>query len=89
MLLNNLLDVVDSSPSIFGPRFVFGSRILRRVLIILKEMTQLSFDHVLNLSFAWHLRRKTGEVLRILDRGVAVNRILEVRYIFDNLTSTD
>jgi hypothetical protein len=42
------------------------------------EMSQLSFDHLLNLSFAFHTRRKTGEILRILDRGSAINRILEL-----------
>ncbi|KAI0266983.1 hypothetical protein BC834DRAFT_871984 [Gloeopeniophorella convolvens] len=42
------------------------------------EMSQLSFDHLLNLSFAWHTRRKTGEVLRILDRGAAINNALEL-----------
>lgn len=45
----------------------------------LAEMSQLSFDHLLNLSFAFHLRRKTGEILRILDRGAAINRAFEVR----------
>ena len=42
-------------------------------------MSQLAFDHLLNLSLSFHMRRKTGEVLRILDRGAAINRILEVR----------
>lgn len=42
------------------------------------EMSQLSFDHLLNLSFAWHTHRKTGEVLRVLDRGAAINHTLEV-----------
>ena len=42
-------------------------------------MSQLSFDHLLNLSFAWHTRRKTGEILRVLDRGAAINRTFEVR----------
>lgn len=41
-------------------------------------MSQLSFNHLLNLSFAWHTRRKTGEVLRILDRGAAINQTLEI-----------
>lgn len=41
-------------------------------------MSQLAFDHLLNLSLSWHVRRKTGEVLRILDRGAAINRTLEV-----------
>ena len=27
---------------------------------------------------AFHTRRKTGEVLRILDRGAAINRVFEV-----------
>ena len=43
-------------------------------------MSQLSFDHILNLSFAWHIRRKTGEVLRVLDRGAAINRTFEVSF---------
>ncbi|KAH9945694.1 hypothetical protein B0H21DRAFT_892116 [Amylocystis lapponica] len=43
-----------------------------------REMSQLSFDHLLNLSFAFHMRRKTGEILRILDRGAAVNRAFEI-----------
>jgi ABC-type transport system involved in Fe-S cluster assembly fused permease/ATPase subunit len=42
-------------------------------------MSQLSFDHLLNLSFAWHTRRKTGEILRVLDRGAAINHTFEVR----------
>jgi len=42
-----------------------------------REMSQLSFDHLLNLSFAFHMRRKTGELLRILDRGAAINHTLE------------
>ncbi|KAG5646274.1 hypothetical protein DXG03_003870 [Asterophora parasitica] len=43
-----------------------------------REMSQLSFDHLLNLSFAWHTHRKTGEVLRVLDRGAAINHIFEL-----------
>ncbi|PPQ99711.1 hypothetical protein CVT24_009694 [Panaeolus cyanescens] len=43
-----------------------------------REMSMLSFNHLLNLSFAWHLRRKTGEVLRVLDRGAAINRTFEL-----------
>lgn len=41
-------------------------------------MSQLSFDHLLNLSFAWHTHRKTGEILRVLDRGAAINHTFEV-----------
>lgn len=43
-----------------------------------REMSQLSFDHILNLSFSWHTRRKTGEVLRVLDRGAAINHTFEL-----------
>ncbi|KAJ8077054.1 ATP-binding cassette-type vacuolar membrane transporter Hmt1 [Marasmius tenuissimus] len=43
-----------------------------------REMSQLSFNHLLNLSFAFHTRRKTGEILRVLDRGAAINRTLEL-----------
>ncbi|KAF9451287.1 hypothetical protein P691DRAFT_787477 [Macrolepiota fuliginosa MF-IS2] len=43
-----------------------------------REMSQLSFDHILNLSFSWHTRRKTGEILRVLDRGAAINHTLEL-----------
>ncbi|KAF4567762.1 hypothetical protein EYR40_006769 [Pleurotus pulmonarius] len=43
-----------------------------------REMSQLSFDHLLNLSYSFHTRRKTGEILRILDRGAAINHTLEL-----------
>ena len=43
-----------------------------------REMSQLTFNHLLNLSLSFHTRRKTGEILRILDRGAAINHILEV-----------
>ncbi|KAG1724265.1 P-loop containing nucleoside triphosphate hydrolase protein [Suillus lakei] len=38
-------------------------------------MLMLSFNHVLTLSLSCHTKRKTGELLRILDRGSAVNLI--------------
>jgi ABC-type transport system involved in Fe-S cluster assembly fused permease/ATPase subunit len=41
-------------------------------------MSLLSFNHLLNLSFNFHTHRKTGEVLRILDRGAAINHTLEL-----------
>ncbi|KAG0708290.1 hypothetical protein DFH29DRAFT_476008 [Suillus ampliporus] len=43
-----------------------------------RSMTMLSFNHVLALSLSWHSKRKTGELLRILDRGSAVNRVGEL-----------
>ncbi|KAJ7502784.1 hypothetical protein B0H11DRAFT_1986327 [Mycena galericulata] len=42
-----------------------------------REMSQLAFDHLLNLSFSFHTHRKTGEILRVLDRGAAINHTLE------------
>ncbi|KAG1764679.1 hypothetical protein EV702DRAFT_1153465 [Suillus placidus] len=41
-------------------------------------MLMLSFIHVLTLSLSWHTKRKTGELLHILDRGGAVNRVDEL-----------
>lgn len=43
-----------------------------------RAMSQLAFDHLLNLSLSFHIQRKTGEVLRILDRGAAINHIFEL-----------
>ena len=38
----------------------------------------MCFNHLLNLSLSFHMRRKTGEILRILDRGSAINRVFEL-----------
>ncbi|KAH7338743.1 hypothetical protein B0J17DRAFT_658314 [Rhizoctonia solani] len=43
-----------------------------------RSLSQLAFDHLLSLSLAWHTRRKTGEVLSILDRGAAIKQIFEL-----------
>jgi len=43
-----------------------------------REMSYLAFDHLLSLSLSFHSRRKTGEVLRILDRGQSINRVFEL-----------
>ncbi|KAG2052405.1 hypothetical protein BDR06DRAFT_957682 [Suillus hirtellus] len=43
-----------------------------------RSMSMLSFNHVLALSLSWHTKRKTGELLRILDRGSAINRVGEL-----------
>ncbi|KAL8287124.1 hypothetical protein RQP46_003576 [Phenoliferia psychrophenolica] len=42
-----------------------------------REMTMLSFDCLLNLTLAYHTRRKTGELLRILGRADAINNFFE------------
>ena len=54
--------------------------ILYKALQLMKfsEMSLLSFNHLLNLSFNFHTHRKTGEVLRILDRGAAINHTFEI-----------
>ncbi|KAN0061767.1 ATP-binding cassette-type vacuolar membrane transporter Hmt1 [Thecaphora frezii] len=42
-----------------------------------RRMSMMAFDHLLNLSMAFHTRRKTGEILRILDRGSAINNFFQ------------
>ncbi|KAL7419651.1 ATP-binding cassette-type vacuolar membrane transporter Hmt1 [Cryptotrichosporon argae] len=42
-----------------------------------KEMQLLCFTHLLNLSLAFHTKRNTGEVLKIVDRGSAINNLLQ------------
>ena len=72
---------MDSGYAILRQRYV-QTLILTKTLLTarnLAEMSQLSFDHLLQLSFAFHARRKTGEILRILDRGAAINHTFEVR----------
>ncbi|WVO18034.1 hypothetical protein L204_105732 [Cryptococcus depauperatus] len=41
-----------------------------------REMQMLCFNHLLDLSLSYHTRRNTGEVLRIIDRGSAINELL-------------
>ncbi|KAI9457421.1 hypothetical protein F5148DRAFT_1287661 [Russula earlei] len=74
-----------------GLRFLQGSGGLPALLDFLwspvmqysdREMSQLSFNHLLHLSFEWHTHRKTGEVLRILDRGAAINNAIQL-LLFD------
>ncbi|KDN53233.1 hypothetical protein K437DRAFT_230882 [Tilletiaria anomala UBC 951] len=48
-----------------------------------RMMSMMAFEHLLNLSMAFHTKRKTGEVLRILDRGAAINNLFE--YLFFQL----
>lgn len=43
-----------------------------------REMSMMTFNHLLDLSLAFHTKRKTGEILRILDRGSAINNIFQV-----------
>ncbi|KAJ7188480.1 mitochondrial half-size ABC transporter [Mycena filopes] len=42
-----------------------------------REMSSLAFDHLLQLSLSFHTHRNTGAVLRVLDRGAAINHTLE------------
>ncbi len=46
--------------------------------ILTEKCLILLFDHLLSLSLSFHSRRKTGEVLRILDRGQSINRVFEL-----------
>jgi hypothetical protein len=47
-----------------------------------REMSQLSFDTLLNLSLSYHTRRRTGELLRILSRSDAINNFFQ-SLVFD------
>ena len=45
------------------------------------------FQHLHHLSLRWHLQRKTGEVLRVMDRGTdSINNLLN--YIIFSITPT-
>ena len=41
-------------------------------------MSQMTFAHLLNLSYSFQVKKKTGEVLRVLDRGSAINNLFQV-----------
>ncbi|OCH83986.1 P-loop containing nucleoside triphosphate hydrolase protein [Obba rivulosa] len=43
-----------------------------------REMSHLTLTHLLNLSLAFHTRRKMGDILCILDRGSVINRTFEL-----------
>ncbi|EMD37782.1 hypothetical protein CERSUDRAFT_136601 [Gelatoporia subvermispora B] len=91
-VVRRLTEVPAQSPWLYlfayiGLRFLQGSGGLSALRDALwapvlqysdREMSQLSFNHLLNLSLAFHTRRKTGEILRILDRGSAINHTLEL-----------
>lgn len=37
-------------------------------------MTNMTFTHLLSLSLSFHSQRKTGEVLKVLERGAVIDR---------------
>lgn len=43
-----------------------------------REMSQMTFAHLLNLSYSFQVKKKTGEVLRVLDRGSAINNLFQI-----------
>ena len=45
------------------------------------QLSETTFAHVHNLSLDWHLRKKLGEVIRSMDRGIAACDSL-MRYLF-------
>ncbi|KAK4322985.1 hypothetical protein Pmani_006291 [Petrolisthes manimaculis] len=52
-----------------------------------REVQIQLFSHLHNLSLRWHLGRKTGEVLRVMDRGTnSINTLLS--YIIFNILPT-
>lgn len=42
-----------------------------------RSMSLMAFRHLLDLSMSFHTKRKTGEVLRILDRGSSINNFFQ------------
>ena len=42
-----------------------------------REMMMTCFNHLLNLSLAYHTKRNTGEVLKVIDRGSAINNLFQ------------
>ncbi|PWN93620.1 hypothetical protein FA10DRAFT_237131 [Acaromyces ingoldii] len=42
-----------------------------------RSLSLMAFDHLLHLSMAFHTRRKTGEILRILDRGAVISTFFQ------------
>ncbi|CAH8549655.1 unnamed protein product [Schistosoma margrebowiei] len=52
-----------------------------------RELSVMLFKHIQRLSLKWHLSRKTGEVLRVMDRGTAsISNILS--YLVFNIIPT-
>ncbi|CAH8498844.1 unnamed protein product [Schistosoma turkestanicum] len=52
-----------------------------------RELSVMLFEHIQRLSLKWHLSRKTGEVLRVMDRGTAsISNILS--YLVFNILPT-
>jgi ABC-type multidrug transport system fused ATPase/permease subunit len=45
------------------------------------QLSELSFSHLHSLSLDWHLRKKLGEVIRSMDRGILACDTL-VKYLF-------
>ena len=43
-----------------------------------REMSAMTFQHLLNLSLSFQVKKKTGEVLRTLDRASAINSFFNV-----------
>lgn len=45
-----------------------------------RTMSMRIFNHIMALSLSWRTKRKTGELLYMLDRGTAINRVSELIY---------
>ncbi|KAE8227548.1 hypothetical protein CF326_g7555 [Tilletia indica] len=43
-----------------------------------RMMSLMAFEHLLNLSMRFHTKRRTGEILRILDRGASINSFFDM-----------
>lgn len=56
----------------------FGVLCAFMLAVLLMLCDKMTFDHLLNLSMSYHTKRKTGEVLRVLDRGSAINSFFQM-----------
>ena len=45
------------------------------------QLSEASFDHFPSLSLDWHLKKKLGEVIRSMDRGISACDML-MKYFF-------
>lgn len=92
----NALVNLQSAPAI---HYIFLYCLLRFLMNVFKELQSIvyikvsqqassdllhhAFTHIHSLSFGWHVSKKTGNVVRIMDRGTgAVNTFIDQVFLF-------
>ena len=53
-----------------------------------RQVQVMTFNHLLHLKYEWHVKRKTGEVLRSNDRG-ANSGLVRIRGFRHDLTTVE